>query len=222
MVLGIIGAIAGATAIPMGAVALPNAATATSTSTVGVSQGSMGKQQASQGSQDGADPNDLRLAKFTLKTHCDQESSLRGQVIRRQVVLRKGKLYLDSPTNPKYDDGHPFSGFFLQYPRPGKPRGLVSTISKDPPELNWIFVDEETLELRYGGKSASIKHLVGPWDWTEDQKGITLEDWEGFAAIQDGEGGWVLCYDLENNHLKRVRGERRVLEVELDRTLIKK
>jgi len=41
--------------------------------------------------------------------------------------------------------------------------GLVSTVSKDPPLLRWIFVDSKTFEVRYGGKSESEEHIVGPW-----------------------------------------------------------
>lgn len=97
MVLGIIGAVAGAVAIPMGAVALPNAATATATSTVGISQGSTrgGQQQGGSGGGGQAadpNPNDPRLAKFTVKTNCEQGSSHKNQLHRRQVVLRKGKV----------------------------------------------------------------------------------------------------------------------------------
>jgi len=136
------------------------------------------------------------------------------------VVLRDGKLYLDSTNKPKYEDGHPFSGFFLEYPTEAKPRGLVSTISKDPPYLNWIYADKNTLELKYGNKSSSIQHIVGSWDWTEDQNGLILEDWEGFVAVQEADGGWILCYDMDDDDLKRVRGIRRVLHVQLDRKLL--
>jgi hypothetical protein len=105
MVLGIIGAVAGAVAIPMGAVALPNAATATATSTVGVSQGSMqGNQKGGGGGSGGGggggggpDPNDPRLVKFTLKTHCEQGSAKKKNILdRRQVVLRQGKVLPDT------------------------------------------------------------------------------------------------------------------------------
>jgi len=249
MVLGILGAIAGATAIPMSAAALPNAATSTATSAVGVSQGGMNSNSNNGQRGQQPDPNDPRLAKFTLRAHCDEEeSSFKKEVHRKQVVLRKGKvfdvsdlslsdtfaerflpqLYLDSTSHPHYQDGHPFSGFFLDYPsaKKGAPplRGLVSTISKDPPELNWIYVDKDSLELKYGGKSKSTGHVVGPWDWTHDQKGMLLESWEGFVAMQAGdeEGGWLLCYDRDDNHLGNVRGDRKVVEIELDRRVIAK
>lgn len=86
MVLGILGAIAGATAIPMSSVALPNAATATSTSTVGVSQGA-GASNGGQKRGGKADPNDPRLAKFTLRTHCDEDSPDVRQV-HKNIILK--------------------------------------------------------------------------------------------------------------------------------------
>jgi hypothetical protein len=108
----------------------------------------------------------------------------------------------------------------LDYPTEAKPRGLVSTISKDPPALNWIYVDKNTLELKYGNKTASIQHIVGSWDWTEDQNGLTLEEWEGFAAMREPDGGWILCYDRDDDDLKKVRGKRPILSVQLDRKLL--
>lgn len=93
MVLGILGAIAGATAIPMSAVALPNSASATSTSAIGVSQGANngGRAQGEKG-KGGVDKDDPRLVKFTLKTHCDEDSPEVREVHKRVVVLRKGKV----------------------------------------------------------------------------------------------------------------------------------
>lgn len=133
------------------------------------------------------------------------------------------QLYLDSSTKPRYPDGHPFSGFFLDYPfADGEPRGLVSTISVDPPELNWIYVDKNTLELKYGTKSTSLGHIVGVWDWTEDQSGLTLDGWEGFVAMQVEDGGWILCYDRDDDKLKKVRGKRRVVDIQLDRKILPK
>lgn len=92
MVLGIIGAIAGAASLPMGATALPNAASATSTSAVGVSQGASGSNQGAKNGGGEADPNDPRLKKFGLRIHCDDESPRAKEVKRKRVVLRKGKV----------------------------------------------------------------------------------------------------------------------------------
>ena len=46
-------------------------------------------------------------------------------------------------------------------------RGLVSTVSLDPPMLNWIYAERDTGELLYGNRTQSIEHIVGPWDWSE-------------------------------------------------------
>lgn len=51
---------------------------------------------------------------------------------------------------------------------------------------------------------------------------MSLEGWEGFVVIEDKnekDGGWVLCYDRDGDKLKSVRGDRTVLEVELDRVI---
>jgi len=169
--------------------------------------------------------NDPRLAKFNLVVSCDTESSGGDQVHGKQVVLRNGKLYLDdpNPANRRFADGHPFSGFYLEYAFEHKPppMGLVSTISKDPPMLNWIYVDKDTLELKYGNRSQSALHIVGPWDWTDDRSGVTLEGWEGFVALEETEGTWVLCYDLQDDHLKSIGAQGRLVECSLDRKLLK-
>ncbi len=122
---------------------------------------------------------------------------------------------------------HPFIGFYIMYPdeeRNPPERGLVSTISVDPPMLNWIYVDKDSLELKYGNRTASIQHMVGPWDWTEDEVGLTLDGWEGFVAVEedeDEESGlkWALYFDRCDDRLgkgKRVN-RKRVLECSLER-----
>jgi hypothetical protein len=47
-----------------------------------------------------------------------------------------------------------------------------------------------------------------------------LEGWEGFVALEESEGTWVVCYDREDNHLRSVRGRRRVLECSLERKVL--
>ena len=43
-------------------------------------------------------------------------------------------------------------------PQRGRPR-LYNT--DDPPQLNWIYVDKDTLEIKYGIRADSQDHLVG-------------------------------------------------------------
>jgi hypothetical protein len=89
----------------------------------------------------------------------------------------------------------------------------------DPPVLNWIYVDEDDLMLKYGNKTQSMPHIFAPWDWTDDEQYLTLESWEGFVALEESSGTWVLCYDIDDDHLMDVRDGRRVLECDLERQL---
>src|ERR1700761_9384456 len=102
------------------------------------------------------------------------------------------QLYIDNPDPAKrqFADGHPFSGFFLEYPleETPKPLALVSTISVDPPVLHWIYVDKNSLELKYGNKTQSMPNIYAPWDWTDDAQYLTLEHWEGFVALEESKG----------------------------------
>lgn len=137
-------------------------------------------------------------------------------------ILRQ--LWLDAwdPKKRKFADGHQFSGFYLDYPAGEKPQGLVSTISRDPPELNWIYANSRTGELRYGNKTASVNHIPGPWDWTDDQAAVTLEGWEGFVVLEEEPGVWALYYDLNEDRLRDIRRGSRVLEVTLERRRLPK
>lgn len=100
-------------------------------------------------------------------------------------------------------------------------RGLVSTISRDPPMLNWIYIDKDTYAFRYGNRSQSLPHIVGPWDWNEDETRVILDEWEGFVAVDTKEEDrnkveglrWQLYFDVDDDDLrkgKRVEGRRRV------------
>jgi hypothetical protein len=141
-----------------------------------------------------------------------------------QVYLSpKGEDKLPLPLPGGGPAPHPFTGFYITYPdddRNPRERGLVSTISNDPPMLNWIYIDRNTLELKYGNRTQSLPQIVGPWDWTEDEVGLTLEDWEGFVAVEEDDG-WAVYYDINDDRLdngKKVGG-RRVLQCSLERRL---
>jgi hypothetical protein len=128
---------------------------------------------------------------------------------------------------------HAFAGFFIQYPdddRVPPERGMVSTISDDPPMLNWLYIDRNTYAVTHGNRTASIEHIVGVWDWTEDEKFITLDEWEGFAVVDESatpgykdtpwaKDGlrWALYFDMDDNGLKGRRGKRKMFEVALER-----
>jgi len=116
---------------------------------------------------------------------------------------------------------HPFAGYYLAYPDSSH-EGLVSTITDVAPVMNWIYVDRETYQVKYGVRADAQPNITGPFDCTRQDRRLTLEQWEGFAAVkeEDGEdiGMWALYFDRDDDGLKGKIGEgRMVLEVELCR-----
>lgn len=100
---------------------------------------------------------------------------------------------------------------------------MVHTV---PPQLNWVYVDRTTLEVRHGSKSQSLPNIVGSWDWTlPDREGVVLEKLEGWMAVEEGEKGsgqWGLYFDKDDDGLEGVealKGKRRVV-ISLDRKMM--
>ncbi len=100
--------------------------------------------------------------------------------------------------------------------------GLVSQVRDDPPLLNWIYVDKDTMEIKYGNKTASIAHHVGPWDWTEDEEGIVFDGKATYTVVEDPKTHkWQFYLDMDNDGLSNyVPKNRRKVYVTLKRTLI--
>jgi hypothetical protein len=85
-------------------------------------------------------------------------------------------------------------------------------------------VDKDTLECKYASRSGSIEHHVGSFDWTVEEgpdSAVTLEEWEGFVAIEEAGGkGWALYFDWDDDGLKAVKKGRKSCEVSLMRRLL--
>jgi hypothetical protein len=117
--------------------------------------------------------------------------------------------------------GHLFAGYFFPFPDSKWGRrgdGYVSTISEDPPQLNWVYVDIETFEVKYGLKKDVEGHLVGPWNCTPVDKRLTFDGWEGFTVVEVEKGVWQLYFDVNDDGLEDVvEPEKRIMEVELTR-----
>lgn len=210
--------------------ALPVVTTTGISVTTGVAQG-----VSEQKKQNADAANQTRMLKFHLDVRVDDDSSQQRKPNKDAdfnnyiVTLRNDKLWIEakSPITRLPDNvaHHPFTGFYLAYPDNDRPytRGLVSTISVDPPMLNWIYIDKETLEAKYASRSGSIAHHVGSYDWTSeegDDSCITFDEWEGFLAVEEAEGEWALYFDVEDDGLKGVRRGRRAVEVSLVRRVI--
>lgn len=104
--------------------------------------------------------------------------------------------------------------------------GLVSQVQDDPPLLNWIYIDKTSMELKYGNKSASIEHHIGPWDWTEDEEQVVFDDMEAayinaFYVVERLPGRWQLFFDFSGDQLATLlpKNMKRV-QVELHRHMI--
>lgn len=84
--------------------------------------------------------------------------------------------------------------------------------------LNWIYVDKDTYEVKYGIRAQAQPNIHGPFDCTRQDRRVTLEGWEGFVAVEEEEGLWALYFDRDDNGLKgKVKPGTRVLEIELTR-----
>lgn len=113
---------------------------------------------------------------------------------------------------------HTVTSFYIEYPELEETKhlkrglGLVTTISDNPPMLGWIYVDKDTHELKYGNRTASVEHVVGPWDWTEDETTITLEESPDFYAVQEEDGDWAVYFDRDGDELEYVLEEQDKLD----------
>lgn len=199
--------------------------------TTGVAQGvsEQHKQNADAGNQ-------TRMLKFHLDVSVDaalrtpKNAALHNSI----VTLHDDKVWVDikSPETNLPAEGkdgttgaHPFTGFYVAYPDDQRSytRGLVSTISVDPPMLNWIYIDKDTFECKYASRSGSIMHHVGDFDWTtEDNEDsmVTFDKFEGFVAMEEEEGKWALYFDHDDDGLKSKKKGRRTVEVHLQRRVL--
>ena len=183
--------------------------------TEGISEGRKEKDPATE---------EARMRKFRLECFCEANSRKAKEINGGHVVLRGEKLYI-LPRSSNKGTGHPFEGFYIDYPDPERPRplplGLVSTISKDPPMLYWIYVDKCTREVKYGNRTQSRAHIVGSWGWDAGEEGgaggLTLEGKEGAVAVEGG-GGWEIRWEDDSGYVG-VEGKSK-LAVSLERKML--
>ncbi|OTB01888.1 hypothetical protein M426DRAFT_323112 [Hypoxylon sp. CI-4A] len=184
----------------------------------------LGTQEAIRQSQSKSKREEHRSRRCNLHVSCVKQSIRSRDINGRLVVLKDNKLYITTDASPPEDGeattagtGYPFSGYYLPYPDKAY-EGLVSTISDDPPMLNWIYVDKDTYEVKYGVRADAQEHITGPFDCTKQDRRLTLENWEGFVAVEEFPGIWGLYFDRDDDGLvTKVPMGTRVLEVELTR-----
>ncbi|KAF2150227.1 hypothetical protein K461DRAFT_281463 [Myriangium duriaei CBS 260.36] len=205
-------------------IALPVAISTGIATTTGIAEGVSHQQKVNE-----ENANESRQLKFHIDVSCDSASAkLRSQLHGGMVVLHSDRLWIeprDKATNQPASGRHPFTGFYLPYPDEDRPmtRGMVSTISRDPPMLNWIYAEKEELCFKYANRTGSIQHHVGDWDWTEEfgpESCITFDGWEGFVAVEEEGGKWGLYFDYYDDGLAERKKGRKVVEVTLYRRVI--
>ncbi|KAF2271575.1 uncharacterized protein EI97DRAFT_453578 [Westerdykella ornata] len=96
--------------------------------------------------------------------------------------------------------GHAFAGYYLPYPDTSY-EGLVTTVTDEAPIFNWVYIDKDTYEVKYGVRLDAQPNLTGPFDCTRQDRRLAFEGREG-----DDDG-------LRGKVAKGVR----VLDVELTR-----
>jgi hypothetical protein len=79
--------------------------------------------------------------------------------------------------------------------------------------------------LKYGPRVDALEHMIGPWDWTEDdEQGLTFCGEECLVAVEEEGGGlgWAVYWDQKDDRLKgfKVGQEKRVLRCSLERRLV--
>lgn len=179
-----------------------------------------------------------RGRKSNLTVTLPVRNSYSNQFDGAMVVLKDNKLWVDTEhSRLGVNLAHPFTGYYLPYPgkediwkkkgyRNGE--GMVTTINDDPPFLNWVYVNQETHEVKYGVRAEAQPHVVGPWDCTAVDRRLTFEGWEGFIAVEEEEGSdfWALYFDRNDDGLREgdrigMKGKR-MLAIEIWRKERKK
>ena len=168
--------------------------------------------------------DDELMRKFNLQCYCTPNSPSARRINNGRVILRDSKLYIIPPSEEIH--GHPLECFYIAYPDPDRPKpapiGLVSTISNDPPVLNWVYVNKKTREMKYGNRTQSRAHIVGSWGWESGEEGgpggLALEGVEGAIAVLGEDGAWEVRW--EDGNVSGGLVGREVLRVSLDRKML--
>lgn len=81
--------------------------------------------------------------------------------------------------------------------------------------MNWIYVDRDTYELKFGARPYAEHNFKGPWDCTRQERRLTFGGWEGFCVVLEESGFWGVHFDIDQNALSEKAAGRVVIEVEL-------
>lgn len=84
--------------------------------------------------------------------------------------------------------------------------------------MNWIYVDKDTYEVKYGVRADAQPNITGPFDCTRQDRRLTFDGWEGWCAVEEFPTIWALYFDKDDDGLRsKVAEGTRVLDIELTR-----
>lgn len=179
--------------------------------------GLLGSQEAIRQGQSKDKKEEHRARRCNLIASCVKSSPRSREIDGRPVVLHNGKLWIDTTTEDGEPFGHTYAGYYLPYPDE-KYEGLVTSITDVAPIMNWVYIDRDTHEAKYGVRAEAQANLTGPFDCTRQDRRLTFDGWEGWCAVEEYEGYWCLYFDVHDDGLKsKVPAGMRVLEIELSR-----
>ncbi|CAO2655783.1 Nn.00g045860.m01.CDS01 [Neocucurbitaria sp. VM-36] len=179
--------------------------------------GLLGSQEAIRQSQSKEKREEHRARRCNLIATCVKSSQRSREINGRPIVLRDGKLWVDTGTEDGSPCGHPYAGYYLPYPD-SKYEGLVTTITDVAPIMNWIYIDKNTHEIKYGVRADAQPNLTGPFDCTRQDRRLTFDGWEGWCAVEEYPGQWSLYFDVDDDGLQaKIAPGTKVLEIELSR-----
>ncbi|KAH7093093.1 hypothetical protein FB567DRAFT_402065, partial [Paraphoma chrysanthemicola] len=179
--------------------------------------GLLGSQEAIRQSQSQEKREEHRARRCNLIATCTKSSARSREINGRPVVLKDGKLWIDTGGKDDAPLGHAYAGYYLPYPD-SKHEGLVTTITDVAPIMNWVYIDRETHEAKYGVRVDAQPNFTGPFDCTRQDRRLTFDGWEGWCAVEEQPDLWALYFDVDDDGLKsKVTPNTRVLEIELSR-----
>ncbi|KAH7128550.1 hypothetical protein B0J11DRAFT_525191 [Dendryphion nanum] len=179
--------------------------------------GLMGTQEAIRQGQQKERREEHRARRCNFIASCIKSSVRAREINGRPLIIRDGGIYIDTCTVDGTSLGHQVAGYYLPYPE-SPYEGLVTTITDAAPYMNWIFVDSNTSQVRYGVRKDAQPNFTGPFDCTRQDRRLTFQGWEGFCAVEVKEGVWSLFFDVDDDGLRtKVAPGTRVLEIELKR-----
>ncbi|KAF2739756.1 hypothetical protein EJ04DRAFT_457072, partial [Polyplosphaeria fusca] len=179
--------------------------------------GLLGAQEAIRQGQAKDKREEHRARRCNLIATCVKSSMRSREINGRPIVLKNGKVYIDTGTSDGAPFGHPYTGYFLPYPDVSY-EGLVTTITDEAPILNWVYIDKDTYEVKYGVRANAQPNVTGPFDCTRQERRLTFDGWEGWCAVEEFPTLWALYFDKDDDGLRsKVAEGTRVLEIELTR-----